>query len=404
MEDPGSFLMGINYWPAETGLFWWRRFDLGVVNRDFSLLADHKFGVVRIFLVWEDFQPGERHISVPSLNHLVQVAELAHDLKLRLLPTFFTGHMRGVNWLPPWMVERGAAEEHFPVFSRGEIQSGSIRNMYGDREIWKAQKLLLHETTGALEGHPAVWGWDLGNEPTNMILPPSKEMAQAWLEQTVEELKRYDSDLPVTLGLHQEDLEEDRGLGPREVAQFCDILSIHAYPCHAKWSDGPIDQKAALFLALLTGWLGRKHVLLEEFGVPIEPPCGELASEDRERLGGIGLVQEDHAEAYLRGVLERLMAYGVTGAFVWCFSDFEAVLWDYPPLNNQLHERFFGLFRSDGTAKKTAKLLFDLDRRTSREALDSVWIDITQDEYWERPREHLKRLYGRFKDALGEVD
>jgi endo-1,4-beta-mannosidase len=252
LTEKSTFTVGINYWPRETAMFWWRRFELSPVKRDFACLGDYGFDAVRIFLLWEDFQPEIGRISVSSLDRLVQVAETAEDASLRILPTFFTGHMCGINWLPSWMIESYSREQRFPIFSEGETHSARVRNMYGDREIWKAQKHLIRETTNALQGHPAVWGWDLGNEPSKIIRPPSKDAARAWLEEMVLELKRYDSSLPVTLGLHQEDLEEEGTLGPAEAAPYCDILSMHAYPSDATWADDPLDAMVPLFLALLT--------------------------------------------------------------------------------------------------------------------------------------------------------
>lgn len=400
MRERNEFQIGVNYWPRETAMLWWRRFDPSVVKRDFSLLAEHRFDVVRIFLLWEDFQPESGRISVPALNHLVQVAETAYACKLRILSTFFTGHMSGINWLPSWMLESGLSKTRFSIFSEGELRSVGIRNMYADREVWKAQKLFLHEITGALQGHPAVWGWDLGNEPSNLVLPPSKDAALAWLEEMVTELKRYDSEIPVTLGLNQEDLEEDRVLGPRDVAQFCDILSIHAYPGYATWAESPLDEMVPLFLLSLAAWLGEKEVLLEEFGIPTEPTRAELSQTDRAKLDEVDLASEDQADTYYGKVLDLLIANGFPGAVAWCFSDYEPALWDTPPLADRVHERYFGLFRLDGSAKGPAKLIAALDRRGRRGELPWDWVDIKREEYYERPREHIMRLYHRFKDRF----
>jgi len=382
---------------------WWREFEASTVERDFSLLADYGFDVVRIFLLWEDFQPGMGEVSVPSLDHLVQVAEVAIHYKLQILPTFFTGHMNGVNWLPPWMLKSGKGDERFPIFSRGNVQKASIRNFYSERDIWKAQRLLIREVANALQGHPAIWGWDLGNKPSNVLCPSSKDMARAWLEEMITELKRRDENLPVTLGLHQEDLEEDRVLGPKEAGAFCDVLSMGAYPCYAEWTDGPLDEKVPLFLALLTGWLGGKAVFLGEFGVPTEPGEGALSPEDREKLGDVELISEGDAGKYYRTVFELMIAHGFPGAFAWCFSDYEPALWDVFPLDDHVHERYFGLFRWNGSAKEATKVIPPLDRRRGKREPHSDWIDIKPDEYYRRPREHLGRLYHRFKERFPEV-
>ena len=103
MKD--EFVIGINYWPIDSAISWWHRFDAGVVKEDFSRIRDAGLSVVRIFLLWEDFQPLPSKISVKVLDQLITVMEIGHEKGLRLIPTFFTGHMSGMNYLPPWMLE-----------------------------------------------------------------------------------------------------------------------------------------------------------------------------------------------------------------------------------------------------------------------------------------------------------
>jgi hypothetical protein len=154
LED--QFIVGVNYWPRERAAAWWGEFDASVVDGDFSLLAEYRFDVVRIFLLWEEFQPKASAVSTPAINHLVEIAEMAGEVRLQVLPTFFTGHVMRVNWLPPWMLEGGEGDGEFPLFCQGDVQKAVVRNFYVERDIWKAQKLLIREVTGALQGHPGV--------------------------------------------------------------------------------------------------------------------------------------------------------------------------------------------------------------------------------------------------------
>ena len=243
---------------------WWHCFDAGVVKEDFSRIRDAGLSVLRIFLLWEDFQPLPNKVSVKGLDQLVTVMEIGHERGLRLIPTLFTGHMSGMNYLSSWMLELKEGDDRFPVYSEGKKRRNAIRNFYTDREVIEAQKLLVREVSSALQGHPALWAWDLGNEPSNLILPPGNKDALIWLEEMVSELKKKDETIPVTLGLHQEDLEEDRKMGPKEVAAFCDFLSMHTYSIYAKWLDSQLDEDVSLFLGLLTQWLGSKKVMIEE--------------------------------------------------------------------------------------------------------------------------------------------
>jgi endo-1,4-beta-mannosidase len=175
MEENGAkerMVLGANYWPAEKGITWWRKFELPSLQRDFSLAAEFGLDLIRISLLWEDFQPEINRVSVPALKDLVRVADLAQDRRIKILPTFFCGHVTGINWLPPWMVERGKGEGRYPLFSMGKMHKGRARNLYADREVRKTQKFLIHETADALQGHPAVWGWDLGNQTSHLVNPP----------------------------------------------------------------------------------------------------------------------------------------------------------------------------------------------------------------------------------------
>jgi endo-1,4-beta-mannosidase len=97
MEKERKLTLGVNYWPGDKGIYWWREFELTRVNRDFSLAAEYGLDLIRIFLLWEDFQPEINRVSVPALEDMVRVADLAQDRRIKILPTFFCGHMRGVK-------------------------------------------------------------------------------------------------------------------------------------------------------------------------------------------------------------------------------------------------------------------------------------------------------------------
>jgi len=72
-------ILGANYWPAGKGVYWWREFEISTVRRDFSLAAEYGFDLMRIFLLWEDFQPEINRVAVKTLEGLVRVADLAQD-------------------------------------------------------------------------------------------------------------------------------------------------------------------------------------------------------------------------------------------------------------------------------------------------------------------------------------
>lgn len=390
LNRKNHYRKGLNYWPIDTGVYWWRTFDKGVVEEDFSRIREAGFETLRIFLLWEDFQPEPRKVSLQSINHLVDVMETGHEKGLQFVVTFFTGHMSGVNFLPPWMVQFGEGDSRFPIFSDGKKRKGRILNFYSDREIQKVQKLLLGEVSEALKGHPALWGWDLGNEPSNLALPNSKEEAERWLEEMVSELKKKDESVLVTLGLHQEDLEEDRRMGPQEVARWCDFLSIHAYSIYASWTNDKMDESVIPFLGLLTWWLGSKEVLIEEVGIP-----------SSNHFKGEKIVSEEVAYSYYERLTRWMNRYPFLGVLFWCYGDYSKALWERPPLDEAPHERYFGLFREDRSTKSFLPLFSLFQREKPKREIKWDWIEIEPSEYFKNPKEHLSRLFWRFKDQEG---
>ncbi len=111
---------------------WWREFDRGEVAADFARIAGSGLDSVRVFLTWEDFQPTPDEVDPAMLERLVAVADLAGELGLALVPTLFTGHMSGVNWIPAWALGGSDGDERFRVVSGGEVVKAGLRNWYTD--------------------------------------------------------------------------------------------------------------------------------------------------------------------------------------------------------------------------------------------------------------------------------
>ena len=74
-----KFLVGVNYWPVSKG-----HGDVAIVRsgrsaEDMARMSDMKLSPVRIFLLWEDFQPDPRRINLKALDHLADTARFADD-------------------------------------------------------------------------------------------------------------------------------------------------------------------------------------------------------------------------------------------------------------------------------------------------------------------------------------
>jgi len=403
------FRLGINYWPSDLAMDWWKRFDEHQVKRDFARIRAAGFDSVRIFLLWEDFQPASNRVSKHALSRLVRVADAAHSHGLDLIPTLFTGHMSGVNWIPRWAIDSdrppdpASSAARFRIVADGQVVSGSPKSWFLDENVACAQARLASAAASALEGHPALWAWDLGNENSNCCVPPTRAAAVEWLDRVSAGIRAADSRVPITLGLHMEDLMEDRRLGPREAAQFCDFLCMHGYPIYADFAAGPTDARVLPFLGLVTRWLGGCEVLFAEFGVPASPTEGFDADRAQSSASVIPLLEAENAAAFTRSAIEKLREFGFLGALLWCYADYAEALWSRPPLDEAAHERWFGLWSADGSPKRAVDEIqrFQGLPRAPQQ-WDLAWIDVDADEFYTLPRQHLSRLYRRFCDHFGQ--
>jgi endo-1,4-beta-mannosidase len=384
-------MLGVNYWPAAQAMDWLRAYDPAGTRRDFARAGAAGLDTLRVFVRWEDAQPTVDTTDAAVLQRLVDAADAAVEAGVRLLVTLFTGHMSGVNWIPGWAVGGGPGDLRFRIVSGGTALPARVglRNWYADGEVVGAQERLATATADALAGHPGVWGWDLGNENSNCTVPPDRASADAWLERMSTALRRSDPGRPITIGLHMEDIENDRVIGPAEAARWCDVVSMHGYPIYADWAAGSTDSELVPFLAEITRWLASgAPVLFEEFGLPTGPTT----------VSGEALIDEAIAAEYTGRVLDGLRAVGCVGAFLWCFSDYASDLSSVPPFDAARHELSFGLWRADGTAKAAVSEV------TSRAGAACVppggsgdWLDIDAATFAEDRRHHLRRLYGRFR-------
>jgi endo-1,4-beta-mannosidase len=399
-----NFHLGINYWPISSAMYWWQRFDVKEFSGDATRIRTAGLDSIRIFLLWEDFQPTPNQISKTALENLNKVANIAGSEGLSLIVTLFTGHMSGANWLPGWAIKTETTAQRFPIVSEGRVLPATPRNWYADKAIMKAQALLAREVAGTLSGHRAIWAWDLGNENSNCVVPPTHEAGIEWLETMAAEIKSVDPYHEITLGLHMEDLEQDRKLGPTEAARVCDFLCMHGYPIYCDWADGPTDALLLPFLGLIIQWLGERAVLFQEFGAPTIPYGPDNISERPEAKATVPLLTESEAAGYISLATGLLTEYGFSGAMLWCFGDYAQALWDLPPLDRATHERYFGLWRQDGTPKQALSKLPPARQPPTSHPVDNFqWIDVKAEDFYSNPKENLRRLYQRFRSINERV-
>jgi endo-1,4-beta-mannosidase len=405
MPQGDPFLLGVNYWPRRKAMYWWADFDAGEVREEFAMIRETGFTHVRIFLLWESFQPQADRVSAGALRDLRTVCDIAGETGLKLEPTFFTGHMSGPNWAPDWLISgraRCRGEREVVSLSRRAPPDHGIFDVYAEAFVLEAEERLLRAVCRELRDHPAVWGWSLGNEPDLFCQPVNSDVGTGWVRRMGGVIKAEDPDRPVLIGLHTASLDGDVGFRVDQIAGVTDISVMHGYSIYNLLARRALDPDYAPFTCALTSALAGRPVLYEEYGVCTQFP-NALSGYRGAGLKLLGkpkqyFSSEEDAGEYYRQVLPRLVRVGALGAFAWCFGDYDESLWDRPPCDRYVHERTFGLFRADGSAKPAVRVLkeFAASAPTVSAPGRPVMLPVGAAVYYQNPRAYEPMLYDRF--------
>ena len=406
-----DFTLGVNYWPRRKAMYWWSNFDEGEVREEFAVIKEIGMKVVRLFLLWDDFQPEPTSVSKEAVDNLVKVANAAADHGLGLDVTFFTGHMSGPNWSPRWLLGGDlppSAHQHWlrDVVSAGKKVDQGYRNMFHDEMALNASRLLLKTVVTALKDHPGVWMWNLGNEPDLFAWPNSSNEGAAWVKEMVGLIKSIDPNHPVTIGLHGDGIHRDNGLRIDKVYANTDVAVMHSYPMYTPWARKPLDPDFVPFTCALTSALAGKPVLMEEFG-----GCTALPGQETYIMKWIETNGRDHEQfmaseedfaEFLSLTIPKLQDSGATGAMLWCYADYIPELWNLPPCQNSQHERFFGLVRPDGSLKPHAKVIQEFAKTNPqvKPIPEYAKLNVNPDEFYADPLPHLVDLYKQYLDGV----
>jgi hypothetical protein len=187
-----------------------------------------------------------------------------------------------------------------------------------------------------------------------------------------------------------------------DLAALVDEDVMHAYPLYCEVARSFLDPELVPFSCALTAGLSGsgRPTLMQEFGLCTAPPgaAGHTITDDF--LGqprSQYLASEDEAAAYYGAVLEGLVRTGAAGAYAWCYGDYDAALFDRPPLATAVRERTFGLVRADGSEKAAVEVFRALRKRRDAGVLVRSTVpqalDVSADEYYQAPAAHFERLY-----------
>lgn len=364
------FQLGVNYWPRRSAMYMWQRFDLGEIREDMARIKSLGLSTVRFFLMWDQFQPAPDAMDAQMLRRFDAMLQTIGDAGLLAMPTLFTGHMSGVNWLPHWSLDPRTPHGRFRTIASGHTSPYGIGDFYANEFLLRAQIFFAERVGERARNHPALMLWDLGNEFSNLREPRSPDDAAKWSARLADALERA-SGVGATAGTHGEDVERDRNIRPSSLDAPFPIATMHGYSVYALFSRGRMDTDVVPFYARLMQAFSKKPVLFSEFGNPT-CPRGKVTPYEREPLpgapkpsprdrpknaAGYACLQEDEMATYGTEVLRKLHQGGCVGAMWWCWADYDPALALYPPFDRATHELHFGMIRSDGSLKPIATAL-----------------------------------------------
>ncbi|GAC1322289.1 MAG: hypothetical protein NVSMB22_08910 [Chloroflexota bacterium] len=401
------FTLGVNYWPRKKAMYWWKDFDRAEVESEFAEIASLQLDVARIFLLWEDFQPAPDRVSEQALADLETVLDIAGAVGIKIMPTFFTGHMSGINWWPAWALTNEEGSTRSLCISGGEYTTRLGRDPYADPFMLDAERLLIGVVCRRYANHPAIYSWNFSNEPDIFFTPRRYQDGARWNEMLAREVRKH-SPLPVSAGMHLPTLTAYNGFRPDLLAPHNDFLSMHAYSIYypPTESTDPLNSDVVPVACLATEGLGGKRVLFEEFGYA-GSPRGDVSEYKSVRRGNASRPQyfaaDEAGGRYYAEVLEKLLRCGALGAFGWMFSDYAPPLWDTPPFDTHEHERFFGLTRHDRSIKPSGIAMQQCAQRLATmnpppRSIPPLHLD---PEAWYRdPAGNFNRLFDEWRGKL----
>lgn len=251
---------GCNYYDPFTG--WppriWEQFDAGRVSAHFDDIRAIGGNVIRVFTSLTNLLKGPRRVSREGVAKMERMLELAG------------GHGIRVIWSGPGQWE-GA-----PAWWREQ----SLYEGYARPDLIGAQQAAWRGIAKALKGHPALFSYELHNEPFSPWKPtpavreawsrwrarhapgapqeapfPAEPLAADWnvhfqrfrehvadeyVKRMTEAIRSQDDTHMVTIGLHQKSAPFDwyppdpyAAFNPHRLAPLVDYTSVHYYPHHA---------------------------------------------------------------------------------------------------------------------------------------------------------------------------
>lgn len=243
---------------------------------------------IRFPLLWVLLQPEIDAVDTGILANLNKLLNLAHGNDIAVQVEFFTGAICGATFLPKW----------------------ADGNIFTDSAIIEGEKKLVTEVTRSVKNHPALMGYDFGNEVNilarRMKLKPTSEQIHKWMEIIYQTAHAADPEHAIASGLGGHGNSDPFSIW--DAARATDYMTLHSYA----FFDGTIKSDP---------WVGQRTLYDMNFAIAYSAMTGKpvLVQENGFSEGWIGSKEE--IARCLRLSLMSAWAQGAAGYFWWGSHD-----------------------------------------------------------------------------------
>ena len=336
----GQVALGCNYWASNAGIYMWREFDINAIEKDFKLLSENGLTILRIFPLWNDFQPikrvaavfntfreirmkddqplegsplAEAGIDEVMMSRFRQVLDLAEKYNFKVIVALLTGWMSGRMFVP---------------------EAVSHCNLLTDPMAITWEVRFIKAFVRHFKDHQAIKVWEPGNECNCLSTVENPESAYCWLATITDAIRSADSSREVWGGMHGLSSSFRSNWQLAHQKELCDAVTTHPYPCdftpHAE--------------------LDRVDTIRNAFhGVAESNLYRDCSSKDCsiEEAGNLGNMfsAPEVAANYINNMLWNAFAHNIKSLLWWCSCDFTHL--DYPPYDWNAMERELGLLGKD---------------------------------------------------------
>ncbi|MFI1799240.1 glycoside hydrolase family 5 protein [Streptomyces sp. NPDC020379] len=146
----------------------------GITERHFRDMAAAGFGLARLLVFWDDLEPRPGQYSERCLRRIERILDWAHRYRVRVVidahQDVFGPAFGGHRGIPEWATRTDGLPyvphpgDWFSEYYEPAVQA-AFEHLYEDADLRLAQARMWQLLAGRFGRHPAVFGYDLINEP-----------------------------------------------------------------------------------------------------------------------------------------------------------------------------------------------------------------------------------------------